>query len=166
LVAGYLGPTARPWPGYGLDRDGKNAIQVSEKPALTLSLNGRRSWLAELINQLALTQGQGICQDVDALEGTLAQNADDASVDLLAHVPDIIPKLPETVVLTLSGHRHCDQHRLFGWSPKVPWRYRKRLAYGNGPAGRRDLVVSGGIGGSLAPVQFGVTPEITLEAAV
>jgi len=51
----------------------------------------------------------------------------------------------------------------------VPWRYRKLLGYGHGPAGRGDFVVSGGIGCSLAPVRFGVTPEITLvtlEAAV
>ena len=74
---------------------------------------------------------------------TLAQIANDGSVVLLTHVPDIVPKLP--------------------------WRYLKRLAYGHGSADRRDLVVSGGIGCSLAPVQFGVTPEITLvtlEAAV
>ena len=84
-------------------------------------------------------------------------------------MPDIVPKLPKTVVLTLSGHRHGKQPRLFGWSPKVIWRYLKRLAYGHGSADRRDLVVSGGIGCSFAPVQFGVTPEITLvtlEAAV
>ena len=147
----------------------KNAIQVSEKPALPLSLNGRRFWLAGLSNQLALTQGQGVYQDVDDLEGALVQITDDASVVLLANVPDIVPKMPETVALALSGHRHGEQPRLFGWSPVVPWHYRKPLAYGHGPVGRRDLVVSGGIGCSLALVRFGVTPEITLvtlEAAV
>ena len=46
----------------------KNAIQVLEKPALRLSLIGRRFWLAGLSTQLALTQRQCISHDVDALE--------------------------------------------------------------------------------------------------
>jgi predicted MPP superfamily phosphohydrolase len=52
--------------------------------------------------------------------------------------------------------------RVFGWSPIVPSRYGNRYAYGHIYENHRDLVVSGGVGCSIAPVRFGVTPEITL----
>ena len=83
-------------------------------------------------------------------------------VVMMAHEPDIFPKIPERVALTLSGHTHGGQVRLFGWSPMVPSRFGNRYAYGHVCEGGRDLVVSGGIGCSILPVRFGVTPEITV----
>jgi predicted MPP superfamily phosphohydrolase len=70
--------------------------------------------------------------------------------------------VPDRVALTLSGHTHGGQVRLFGWSPVVPSRYGNRYAYGPVREGVRDIVISGGIGCSILPVRFGVTPEITL----
>jgi predicted MPP superfamily phosphohydrolase len=77
--------------------------------------------------------------------------------------------------VTLSGHTHGGQVRLFGWSPAVPSRYGNRYAYGHisesggkaaGIAGLdaapRHLVVSGGLGCSIMPVRVGVPPEITV----
>ena len=100
---------------------------------------------------------------MDDLPGTLAQIAEDGTpVILMAHEPDIFPEVPERVALTLSGHTHGGQVRLFGWSPIVPSRYGNRYAYGHVREGARDLVVSGGIGCSILPVRFGVVPEITV----
>jgi hypothetical protein len=119
-------------------------------------------WLAGLEDQLALLRGRQGIIGLDDLPGTLAQVTDDAPVILLAHEPDIFPKVPERVALTLSGHTHGGQVRAFGYSPVVPSRYRNRYAYGHVREGGRDLVVSGGIGCSILPVRFGVPPEVTL----
>ncbi len=80
----------------------------------------------------------------------------------MAHEPDIFPKVPDRVSVTLSGHTHGGQVRLFGWSPVVPSRYRNRFAYGHIVEEGKHLLVSGGLGCSIAPVRFGCPPEIVL----
>lgn len=119
-------------------------------------------WLAGLDDQLAIGIGPKQFRGLDDLPGTLAQMTDDAPAILLAHEPDIFPKVPGRFALTLSGHTHGGQVRLFGWSPIVPSEYGNRFAYGHVRDGQRDLVVSGGIGCSILPVRFGVIPEITV----
>lgn len=80
---------------------------------------------------------------------------------MLQHDPsawrDVI--LPQTTAqLTLSGHTHGGQFRLFGWSPAM-------LTYdesdGMYQENKRALNVSSGLGG-LAPFRFGVTPEFVV----
>ena len=80
---------------------------------------------------------------------------------LLAHEPDIAVRVPDRVSLTLSGHTHGGQVRLFGWSPLVPSDFGNRFAYGHvrEPC---DIIISGGLGCSIAPVRIGVPPEIVL----
>lgn len=56
---------------------------------------------------------------------------------------------------------------LFGDSPVVPSRYGDRYAYGHVVEPRVNgapahLLVSGGLGCSIAPVRFGVPPEIVV----
>lgn len=119
-------------------------------------------WLAGLEDQLAIRR-DGRWTGLDDLPGTLSQiDDDDAPAILLAHEPDIFPQVPDRIALTLSGHTHGGQFRLFGWSPVVPSRFGNRYAYGHIREGNRDLVVSGGIGCSILPVRFGVVPEITV----
>lgn len=148
-------------------------IKVYENHAVRLQKDGRPFWLAGLGDQIALRprkrQGRRHFQGVDDLPGTLARVTDDAPVILLAHEPDIFPRVPERVALTLSGHTHGGQVRVFGYSPVVPSRYRNRYAYGHVVEARavpqptpRHLIVSGGLGCSLAPIRFGVPPEIVL----
>lgn len=79
---------------------------------------------------------------------------------LLAHEPDIFPDVPSRVALTISGHTHGGQVRLFGYSPVVPSRFGNRYAYGHVVEGGRNLVVSGGLGVAILPVRFGMRPEI------
>ena len=119
-------------------------------------------WLAGLDDQVALLRRGGGYRGLDDLQGTLAQITDDAPAILLAHEPDIFPRVPDRFALTLSGHTHGGQVRIFGWSPMVPSAYGNRYAYGPVREGARDIVVSGGIGCSILPVRFGVVPEITV----
>ncbi len=138
----------------------RNGIPVLSNEAV--KLEGPGIWLAGLEDQLAIVRGGGRFRGLDDLPGTLAQITDDAPVVMMAHEPDIFPQIPDRVALTLSGHTHGGQVRLFGWSPMVPSRFGNRYAYGHVREGGRDLVVSGGIGCSILPVRFGVTPEITV----
>lgn len=136
-------------------------IPAMENDAVRLVHDGRPFWLLGLGDQIALLRRPRLL-GVDNLPGTLAKVTDDAPVILLAHEPDIFPKVPARVALTLSGHTHGGQVRMFGYSPVVPSRYRNRYAYGHVSEGGRDLVVSGGLGTSIVPVRFGVPPEIVL----
>ncbi len=139
-------------------------IPVYSNRAARLEKDGHGFWLAGLEDQLALLPGRkwgrSRMQGLDDLGGTLAQVSDDAPVILLAHEPDIFPHVPERVSLTLSGHTHGGQIRLFGYSPVVPSRYGDRYAYGHIVENGRNIIVSGGLGCSIAPIRFGVPPEI------
>ena len=144
-------------------------LSLLDNRAQRFEKDGKPFWLAGLGDQLAMPLGHvgGARQyrGFDDLPGTLAQVTDDAPVILMAHEPDIFPKVPERVSLTLSGHTHGGQVRLFGWSPIVPSKYGNRYAYGHVREGGRDLVVSGGLGtvsAGLAPVRLGVPPEIVV----
>jgi uncharacterized protein len=151
----------------------KVGIPVYENDVVRLTKDGRPFWLAGLGDQLALLPGHGYgrkrWQGKDDLTGTLAKVRDDAPIILMAHEPDIFPKVPDRVALTLSGHTHGGQVRILNYSPVVPSRYKNRYAYGHvvetdaaaGPL-PRHLIVSGGLGCSIAPIRFGVPPEVVL----
>ena len=99
----------------------------------------------------------------DNLPAALAPlRGSDAPAILLAHEPDIFPRVPARVALTLAGHTHGGQVRLLGRSPVVPSRYGNRYAYGLVEEAGRRMVVSGGLGCSMMPVRLGVPPELTL----
>jgi predicted MPP superfamily phosphohydrolase len=154
-------------------------IPVLENDAVRIENAGSPFWIAGLGDQLAFRirrNGHTRFRGVDDLPGTLASVTDSAPVVLLAHEPDIFPQVPGRVALTLSGHTHGGQIRLFGYSPMVPSRYGNRYAYGHisemgisvaGIAGSigtapRHLIVSGGLGCSIVPMRVGVPPEITV----
>jgi predicted MPP superfamily phosphohydrolase len=139
-------------------------IALLENRAVKLDTAAGPLWLAGLGDQIAFLRYQrGLPRGTDDLAGTLAQIADDgAPVIMMAHEPDAFVRMPERVCLTLAGHTHGGQVRLFGWSPIVPSRYGNRYAYGHVREGGRDLIVSGGIGTSKLPIRLGVPPEIVL----
>jgi uncharacterized protein len=142
-------------------------IPVYENAVVRLAKAGQPFWLAGLGDQLAFIRRRRAgawrsFQGVDDLNGTLAQVTDQAPVILLAHEPDIFPRVPARIALTLSGHTHGGQVRLFGYSPMVPSRFGNRFAYGHIVENDRHLVVSGGLGCSILPVRMGVPPEIVL----
>lgn len=137
-------------------------IPVLENDGLRLTKDGRPFWLLGLGDQLAFLGSP--LQGIHDLEGTLAKLTDDAPAIMMAHEPDIFPLVPERVALTLSGHTHGGQVRVFGYSPMVPSSYGNRYAYGHVEENGRHLIVSGGLGTSIMPVRFGVPPEIVFVA--
>ena len=143
-------------------------IPVFENKAVRLVHNGAAFWLAGLGDQWAFFpkdrqkrfgNGRGYI-GVDDLPGTLAQVTDTAPVILMAHEPDIFPRVPARVSLTLSGHTHGGQIGLFGYTPVVPSRYGSRYVYGHVVEEQRNLIVSGGLGCSGMPIRIGARPEI------
>jgi hypothetical protein len=149
-------------------------IPVYENDARRLEKDGHGFWLAGLGDQLALLPARRWSWEgmigIDDLPATLAQVTDPAPVILMAHEPDIFPRVPERVALTLAGHTHGGQIRLAGYSPVVPSRYGNRYAYGHiverrrgaGGGAERHMLISGGLGCSILPVRFGVPPEIVV----
>ena len=81
---------------------------------------------------------------------------------LLSHDPTHWRRniLPQTAIqLTLSGHTHAGQFKVFGWSP-VAHVYREWSgAYSEG---NQLLNVSDGIGAVMFPFRFGAWPEINV----
>lgn len=141
-------------------------IPVYENRAMLLEKDGRPFWLAGLGDQRAFRipggRGLGKYRGVDDLDGTLAQVSGDAPVILMAHEPDIFPRVPARVSLTLSGHTHGGQINLFGWTPVVPSYYGSRYVYGHIVEDGRHLIVSAGFGFSGVPLRIGARPEIVL----
>ncbi|MGO8141102.1 hypothetical protein AB9F34_34445, partial [Rhizobium leguminosarum] len=72
--------------------DAERGLQGGERLEDQLALLPGRKW--------GRTQMLGL----EDLDGTMAQVTDDAPVILLDHEPDIFPRVPERVSLTLSGH--------------------------------------------------------------
>lgn len=144
----------------------RTGIAVYENDAVRLNKGGQAFWLAGLGDQIALFRGyegrRRKFEGVDDLPGTLAKVTGSAPIILMAHEPDVFTRVPARVALTLSGHTHGGQVRLFGWSPVVPSQFGNRFAYGHVVEDGRNLIVSGGLGCSILPVRFGVPPEITV----
>ncbi|MBR0718416.1 metallophosphoesterase [Bradyrhizobium liaoningense] len=139
-------------------------IPVYENDAVRMTKDGRPFWLAGLGDQLAYMPARRFRAvprvGIDDLNATLAKVTDDAPVILLAHEPNIAPRVPSRVALQLSGHTHGGQVRLLGWVPALPGDVVK-LAYGHVRL-KCDVIVSGGLGCSILPVRVGVPPEIVL----
>ncbi|MDB5511629.1 MAG: metallophosphoesterase [Enterovirga sp.] len=154
--------TGKPAAGLALEAAG---IRVYQNEAVRLEKDGRAFWLAGLGDQIAyaeaLRQGRATRAGVDDLPATLAQIPEGAPAILMAHEPDVFARVPGRIALTLSGHTHGGQVRLFGYSPVVPSRFDNRYAYGH-VREQSDLIVSGGLGCSIAPIRVGVPPEIVL----
>lgn len=138
-------------------------IPVYENEVVRLTKDGRPFWLAGLGDQLAYYPAQRYRRvqrfGADDLAGTLAKVTDDAPLILLAHEPNIAPRVPARVALQLSGHTHGGQVRLLGWSPAVQPQQGVQLAYGHVRL-KCDVIISGGLGCSIMPVRVGVPPEI------
>jgi len=138
-------------------------IQVLENQAVRLNHRGAPVWIAGLGDQLAIPLRGGGFRGVDDLGKTTAALSDDAPAILMVHEPDIFPEVPGRYAVTFAGHTHGGQVNLpvFG-RPVVPSRFGERYAYGHIEEAGRQMVVSGGLGCSIAPVRFRVPPEIVL----
>jgi predicted MPP superfamily phosphohydrolase len=136
-------------------------IPVLENDAVLLGPTGQRFWLAGIGDQLAIPLGHGQYRGVDDLPLTLSRIKTDDPVLLMVHEPDIFPRVPPRVALTLAGHTHGGQIRVpFLWPHFVPSKYGARFAYGHIVEQGRHMIVSGGLGVSSVPIRLGVPPEI------
>lgn len=141
-------------------------ISVHINGALRIEHQGRGFWLAGLASQRAFHhRGQSYDEPdlgLDDLAATLAQVTSDEPILLMAHEPDIFPEVPARVALTLSGHTHGGQIKLFGRTPVVPSRFQSRYVYGHVVEDGRHLLVSSGLGYSTWPIRFGTKRETVL----
>ena len=136
-------------------------IPLLENQVVPLGEAGNRFWLAGLGDQIAHRIGPNRFRGEDDLPGTLARVRTDDPILLLVHEPDIFPRVPDRVALTLAGHTHGGQIRLpLLWPSFVPSAYGARYAYGHIVEEYRHMVVSGGLGTSIVPLRLGVPPEI------
>ncbi len=137
-------------------------IPVLENKAVQLVKDGAPFWLSGTASSVAIRKPNWRFESRADLPATLAQVTDDAPIIHLAHEPDLFTEIPERVSLTLSGHTHGGQIRLFGKALVVPSQYGNRFAYGHIVEDGRHLVVSGGLGCSIMPIRFGSPPEIVV----
>ncbi len=140
-------------------------IRVLSNEAVPLATKAGPVWLAGLEDQLALRgppaprpQAGRPRRPARHPGGGARRRPDDPAGARARHLRAWVPA---RVALTLSGHTHGGQVRLFGWSPVVPSRYPGRYAYGH-VREASDLVISGGLGLSIAPIRLGVPPEIVV----
>jgi predicted MPP superfamily phosphohydrolase len=82
-------------------------------------------------------------------------------VIVLSHDPDVFPRIPERVSLTLSGHTHGGQVAIpYLRRPLMPSHYGERYARGHVVEEGRHLLVTSGVGTSGLPIRFLAPPEI------
>jgi len=128
-------------------------IRVLEDTAIVLETPSGRLWVAGVSD---------FWSGPHDLARTLRAVTDSSTpVLLLTHNPDLFPRIPARVTLTLAGHTHGGQVRfpLLG-APIVPSKYGQRYAGGSVVEGGRHLFVSTGIGTSNVPIRLGVPPTI------
>lgn len=79
----------------------------------------------------------------------------------IAHTPNLWDEIRATgkADLTLSGHVHAMQTKLFGWSP-AQWMYERWS--GMYEADNQRLYINDGLGCVMYPMRIGARPELTL----
>ena len=92
-----------------------------------------------------------------------ALNNTQKPVILLSHNPDIFPKVPSQVFLTLAGHTHGGQINIPFYGPIfTSSKFGKEYAYGKIEENGHTLIVTKGIGTSILPMRFFCAPEIVI----
>lgn len=100
------------------------------------------------------------------LQGSYPALSDSVTKILLTHNPahwqmEVSNKKDINIALTLSGHTHAMQIRMFGWSPAV-WRYKTWGGLYRDESDEHPLYVNIGTGTVGMPMRLGATPEVTL----
>lgn len=96
------------------------------------------------------------------LDAALATRGTYGACLLMSHNPDLLPNVPPSVTLTLSGHTHGGQIKVPGFGPLVTASsYGRRFAEGwiTTPA---HAFVSRGLGFSLLPLRYACPAEIVI----
>jgi predicted MPP superfamily phosphohydrolase len=139
-------------------------IPLLENQSVRLSQAGRPFWLIGLGDLLAHMPHARRGHGADDLPAALRAINDDAPAILLVHEPHIFPWVPDRIALTLAGHMHGGQVNLpvLGAPVHLLKRRSGRFIYGEYAASERRMIVSGGLGTSLAPVRILRPPEVVM----
>ena len=131
-------------------------VPVLENQSVRLTQQGRPFWLIGLGDQIAhLRSSVRTRRGADDLGAAVREIRDDAPAILLAHEPYIFPAVPDRIALTLSGHMHGGQVNLPLIGPPIHFIKRRsaKFVYGEYALRDRQMIVSGGLGTSFAPVR-------------
>lgn len=129
-------------------------ITVLEDAAERIEAGAQSLWVAGLSDPVTQTYD---------LKATLDQADESGPLLLLTHTPDVFPRVPTKVGLTLAAHTHGGQVNLpFFGRLIVPSRFGERFAYGLIEEAGRRVYVTSGIGTAIIPVRFRVPPEIVV----
>jgi len=131
-----------------------NGIPVLDDEVAEIKWRDKSFWLAGLAD--LWTRPQHISE-------TVAKVPPGATVIALTHNPDIFPNLPRSVPLLLAAHTHGGQVNLpLIGTPIVPSRFGPKYTRGHVFENDHHMYVTSGIGTSIMPIRFRVTPEIVI----
>lgn len=129
-------------------------IRVLDNQTIKIEHNGKAFWLAGFADEW---------EGNPNIAATMNQVTDDSPVIAFTHNPDIFPRVPNRVALTIAGHTHGGQIALpLLGRLVVPSKFKQRYAAGLVAENGKQLFVTTGVGTSIIPVRFGVPPEIAL----
>lgn len=127
-------------------------IKVLNNKNVKLNINDKEIYIAGVEDQMT-----AFPNIYEALENTKSPTI------LLTHTPDIFPKIPSDVNLTLAGHTHGGQVRLpLLGALIVPSDYGNKYSAGYIEEKGKKLIVTRGIGVSILPMRFNCVPEIVV----
>lgn len=129
-----------------------NGIKVLENDNTSIKINDKEIFIAGL-------------EDIMTGEPNvyLALEKTKSPVIMLTHTPDMFPKIPYEVNLTLAGHTHGGQVRLPIFGPLFTASdYHDKYAKGLIEEDGRKMIVTTGVGTSILPIRFNCPPEIVV----
>jgi hypothetical protein len=144
--------------------------------------SGDRIWRALAAHEIAVLEDEAVERDglwivgladlryrAPDIRAALAQVPHGAPAIVLSHDPDVFPRIPHSVSLTLAGHTHGGQVAIpLLRRPLLPSRYGERYARGHIVEEGRHLYVTHGVGTSGLPIRLNAPPEVlvlTLRSA-
>ena len=139
-------------------------VPLLENQSIRLSHHGRPFWLIGLGDLLAHVPNPRGGHGADDLPQAMRAINDNAPAILLVHEPYFFPWVPDRIALTLAGHMHGGQVNLpiIGAPVHLLKRRSGKFIYGEYALGDRRMIVSGGLGTSLAPVRVLCPPEVVM----
>ncbi len=131
-----------------------NSIPILENEVAEIKWRDKSFWLVGLADSWTRPQH---------IDETLAKVPEGATMIALTHNPDVFPHLPPSVPLLLAAHTHGGQVNLpLIGTPIVPSRFGRKYTAGHVFENGHHMFVTTGIGTSILPVRFRVTPEIVV----
>ena len=129
-----------------------NGIKVLENDNEAIKFNGKEIYIAGVEDMM--TGDANVYLAIDKAKSPII---------LLTHTPDMFPKVPYEVNLTLAGHTHGGQVRLPIFGPLFTASdYHDKYAKGLIEEDGRKMIVTTGVGTSILPLRFNCPPEIVV----